>query len=161
MALGGSGEPSMLAGFILAAVDPEDVVSRRSLLDGLRDDCDRIRILAATVLGLLQPPPQDAVPHLITALNRKYESANVKRTIIETLANYAGVSADAVAALAAATRDRNEWTALAAVRALGAAGPAARDAVPALERLLRDGNDWPHEPSHVREALSKIDPGPW
>lgn len=62
----------------------------------------------------------------------------------------------------AAVQDDDEWVALAAVRALGEAGPSAREAVPTLRQLLESGSGWRHGRRDVQDALAKIDPAsPW
>lgn len=156
IASGAVGEPGRLAALALSVTDPTRSRGREGALRGLEDESDGVRALAAEVLGKMRPRRAEGVPALVAALRHPYESADVRRSIVEALGQLAPVSGDATRALVETLRDKDEWVAMAAVRALGEAGEASRDALPALRGLLDRGSGWPHGPEDIERALARI-----
>jgi HEAT repeat protein len=155
---GSSGEPGILAALALSVVDPSNARALARTVEALRDERDAIREMAVLALRLRRPLPVETVSDLLGVLNGPFESGGVRREVLETLGVMIPRSPDALGALIRATREDDEWVALAAVRALGEAGPSAREAVPTLRRLLEPGSGWRHGRQDVLDALAKIDP---
>lgn len=154
---GSSGEPDILAALALSVVDPSNARALGRTVEALRDERDAIREMAVLALRLRRPLPVETVPALLGVLNGPFESGGVRREVLATLGIMIPHSTDALGALIRATRDDDEWVALAAVRALGEAGPLAREAVPTLQRLLESGGGWRHGRQDVLDALAKME----
>jgi HEAT repeat protein len=155
---GVSGEPGILAALALSVVEPSHARALARTVEALRDERDAIREMAVLALRLRRPFPVETVPELLGVLNGPFESGGVRREVLVSLKVMIPHSPDALRALIRATQDDDEWVALAAVRALGEAGPSAREAVPTLRRLLESGSGWRHGRQDVLDALAKIDP---
>lgn len=159
---GSSGEPGILAALALSVVDPSHARALARTVEALSDERDATREMAVLALRLRRPLPVETVPDLLGVLDGPFESGAVRREVLETLGIMIPRSPDALGALIRATRNDDEWVALAAVRALGEAGPSAREAVPTLRKLLESGSGWRHGRRDVQDALAKIDPAsPW
>lgn len=152
------GEPSILANLARAVIDPGDVPAWNATVLALEDERDGIRELAAVALRQRGPMAGEAVSALVAALHGPFEAQVVRREIVGTLGVLAPESPVALRELMTTVQDEDEWVALAAVRALGEAGPPAREAVPTLRRLLEPGSGWRHGRQEVKDVMATIDP---
>jgi HEAT repeat protein len=155
-----------LASFALTKMAPASQAAVGALARALSDDVVEVRMNAALALCRLGQAARPAVPALIAALRRRDNGArvgqfslNVREMTAVALGRASAGTAEGTAALTEALREaRTEGSRVAAARALGEVGPAARPAVPSLRALLGAGQSDEVEQA-AREALGKIEGG--
>lgn len=124
------------------------------LIEGLKNQNDRIRVVAALSLGRIKPVVKESIPVLIGTLNDK--SNYVKISAINALGAMGPDAKEVVPTLIETLNDKDSSVRISAINALGEMGPDDKEAVPVLIKFLENKNENIRE--STAEALGKIGP---
>jgi len=148
-----SAEVRWKAAEILGRLGPKAGGHAADLIAALKDDDMHVRTVVAESLGTLEPPPREAIPALISVLEKGDPSSTAAA---KTLGWFGEEAAVAVPALCAALKAKDSELRFNAAKTLGRIGPRAEASIPALVAALKD--EVPRVRERSAESLGDIGP---
>jgi HEAT repeat protein len=148
-----SAEVRWKAAEILGRLGPKAGDHAADLIAALKDDDMHVRTVVAESLGTLEPPPREAIPALISMLEKGDPSSTAAA---KTLGWFGEEAAVAVPTLCAALKAKDSELRFNAAKTLGRIGPSAETAIPALVAALKD--EVPRVRERSAESLGDIGP---